>query len=68
MDDEVALGNGTGLIEDDGADIFELFDGDAAFKQDALLRCRTDAGKETEGHAEDQGAGASWMTRKVRAV
>ena len=59
MDDEVALGNGPGLVKDDGADIFQLFDGNASLKQNTLFRRGTDAGKETEGHAEYQGAGAA---------
>ena len=59
MDDEVSFGNRPGLIKDDSADIFKLFDGDTAFKQDALLRRGTDAGKEAEGDAEYQGAGAA---------
>lgn len=59
VDDEVSFGNRPGLIKDDGADIFKLFDGNTAFKQDALLRRGTDAGKEAEGHAEYQGAGAA---------
>ena len=59
VDDEIALGNGPGLIEDDSFDMLHLFHGNAAFEEDALLGRRADAGKETQGYAENQGAGAA---------
>ena len=59
VNDEVTFGNGTGLIEDDGADVLHLFHGNTALEEDALFRRRTDTGEEAQGYAEDQGAGAA---------
>ena len=67
MDDEVALGNGPGLVKDDGADIFQLFDGNASLKQIPCFDAAPMPAKKLRGTLSTRAQG-QLMTRKVKAV
>ena len=56
---KVALGDGAGLIHDDGLDLAHGFHGLAALKEDPPLAARADTGEESQRHAENQRAGAA---------
>ena len=56
---EVALGDGAGLIHNNGCHVFQHFHGVAALEQDAQLGTGADAREEGQGHAQYQGAGAA---------
>ena len=51
-----AQGEGAGLVEDDGLHLGEGLQDVGAFHQDAFAAGTTDAGKERQGDADDQGA------------
>ena len=56
---KVALGDGAGLIHDDGLDLAHGLHGLAALKQDPPLAARADTGEEGQRYAENQSAGAA---------
>ena len=55
---EVALGDGAGLIHDDGLYVIERLERRAALEQDATPRACADAGEVGQRHAEHQRARA----------
>ncbi len=56
---KVALGDGAGLIHDDGLDLAHGLHGLAALKEDPPLAARADTGEEGQRHTENQRAGAA---------
>ena len=56
---EVALGYGSRLVHDDGFDVFQRFDRDAAFKEDPQFGSGTDSCKECQRHADNKRARAA---------
>ena len=56
---EISLGDRSGLIHDNGADIFHSFQGNSAFEENAPFASGADSGEERQRHTQYQGAWAA---------